>query len=147
MDGYAAKPIDRRQLLAELSNCVNGEEPTEAVEPELDPGILQMLEKQVGPSKMNELLALFWDELPTRVEAIEKAGADLAALRAEAHKLVSLAGNFGMLGLARQARLLMRACAEPHASDVTPMVAAVRAAADAAEVELDARYRRPASSG
>ena len=85
-----------------------------------DTGRQQSLAQQIGQARFDAMLARFGERIETSLTetahlALSPAG--LVALRAEAHAIAGLAGNFGAVSLAAHARELERAAeAGDHAA-------------------------------
>ena len=77
----------------------------------LDNAIIDRLEQDAGPAATGELIAIFLDEMSTRVERMASAAAgDTATLAEDAHALRSSAGTFGARRLQHLAAAIEGAC-------------------------------------
>jgi HPt (histidine-containing phosphotransfer) domain-containing protein len=85
--------------------------------PALDPVVLENLRQLTPPGEpdvLNEVLQLFLDDVPARIERLRAAwqGGDAVAVQRAAHSLKGSAGNIGatdLLGVCRQLDELGRA--------------------------------------
>ncbi len=112
---HLPKPIDRTQLLETLSHYSPVERPAGAKSAVaaseiqvMDSGVLQRLKEQLG-SKIGRIVSMSADEIADCTGKI-KATADPAVIRDQAHKLVSISGNVGLVALMNLSRDLMTAC-------------------------------------
>jgi len=117
MDGYLAKPIDRRMLFDVV------EEAPELAEARTAPAAASAvifneaeLRARVDGDEglMSEVIRLFLEDCPKRLTTIREAveARDAVALRAAAHSLKGAAGNLSATGLFESARVLERIGAE-----------------------------------
>ena len=100
------------------------------VPPVLDPAVLESLRQLTPPGEpdvLKEVLQLFLDDVPARVERLRSAwqGGDAVAVQRAAHSLKGSAGNIGatdLLGVCRQLDDLGRA---GDLSNAAPLVTAL----------------------
>jgi len=122
MDDHVAKPIDRAQLLDTVARWLRkaegpAGEPMVASAPDTGAAADGVLDRDLGPELLAEVLRQFVGETRERVARI--AGqSDLAALTREAHTLKSTAGTFGAQALCAAARALEMACRDGAAAEV-----------------------------
>ena len=78
----------------------------------LDNAIIDRLEQDAGPAATGDLIAIFLNEMSTRVERMASAAAagDTATLAEDAHALRSSAGTFGARRLQHLAAAIEGAC-------------------------------------
>ena len=102
------------------------------VPPVLDPAVLESLRELTPPGEpdvLKEVLQLFLDDVPARVERLRSAwqSGDAVAVQRAAHSLKGSAGNIGatdLLGVCRQLDELGRA---GDLSNAAPLVTALDA--------------------
>jgi PAS domain S-box-containing protein len=156
MDGYLSKPLDPNVLLRTLAAYAGPDPSPVALEvaapcAELDAvfdiDAIATLEKYLPASSVQELLAMFVDQIESQIDTIRRATAaqTLDGLAREAHSLASGAGNIGAARLSRLARELERVCRIGDRSAAieqsSGVIAASSAAAAAVRAWLD--QRRP----
>jgi two-component system, sensor histidine kinase and response regulator len=110
MDGYLSKPIDPRMLFA----TVEDDSPSR-VASALPFDRTAVLERLDGnDALLSDVIALFLDECPARLRAIQAAvdARDAGSIRFQAHALKGAAGNLSALGLFNAAQILERLGAE-----------------------------------
>ena len=113
--------------------------------PALDRDILDTLSDSVGEEYFLELIVQSVDDLRTAVGRIVELGdgADLGAIRREAHDLKSGSGGLGAVRLQRHAQALELACREDRAEDARRLAGEIepiaREAFDALQAECDTR--------
>ncbi|MDZ5650712.1 response regulator [Nitrospirillum sp. BR 11828] len=124
MDDVVAKPFDQGKFLAAVARWTSASphEPAPAVEadplastPALDESVLRRLEAIAGRDQFRSLIASLvahGNERLDRVAALRARG-DLEGIRAEAHDLISTAGNAGLKRLQALGEALHAACAAP----------------------------------
>ena len=119
MDGHLAKPVSLPALREELER---------RIAPVLDEGLLDELADTLGGRALvNQMLQLYRDNLPERLEQL-RAAADPAALRDTAHALRSPSAGFGIARLAARLRVIETAA---RAGQMAELGAALVAAAHA----------------
>ncbi len=107
MDDYIAKPVNFQQLQAVLER--HGTERRIEAKPSLDENVLDELrglQEPGGPDIFSELIQLYLDDLPERIDGLRAAveTRDSAALRKEAHRLK---GSSQQMGAARLSALCL----------------------------------------
>jgi PAS domain S-box-containing protein len=118
MDGYVAKPVDAKALLAAVATALAGEERATPRTPQggtlIDPSVLTEMAEAVGPGHMPHLLSVFAEETEARLAQLvcAVAAGDLHAVAHLAHGLRSAAGTFGASALTEAARALEAACGD-----------------------------------
>jgi CheY-like chemotaxis protein/HPt (histidine-containing phosphotransfer) domain-containing protein len=118
MDGYVAKPVDAKTLLAAVTGALAAGGVATAPPPRagalVDPGVLAEMADAVGPGRMPHLFSVFAEETQQRLAQLDRAVAagDLSAVAHLAHGLRSAAGTFGATALTDAARTLETACGE-----------------------------------
>jgi PAS domain S-box-containing protein len=150
MNDHVTKPIERDTLLTAVDRWLDagaddalddaavlaGVAPVSDSPPVLNPATLdtlgEMLGAEVLPRFVNGTLA----ELALRADRISEAEPGKAAA-ADAHAMVSLAGNVGLLELSRIARKLQHAC-EQDRPDAPMLKAELRDAVNRASAALQA---------
>jgi CheY-like chemotaxis protein len=119
MDGHLAKPVSLPALREELER---------RIAPVLDEGLLDELADNLGGRALvNQMLQLYRDSLPERLEQL-RAAADPDALRDTAHALRSPSAGFGIARLAARLRVIETAA---RAGQMAELGAALVAAAHA----------------
>ena len=129
MNDHLGKPFHREALLAMIERWSGGaagaQEPNsraaKPVPPVLDPTRQAELSGLIGAEKTRELLLRFRDELPEQLGSVVPA-----ALRADAHAIVSTSGLLGFARLSAAARTLEQAIDDGH--DISPPLTALLAA-------------------
>ncbi len=97
MDGHIAKPVSLPALRDELER---------RVAPVIDEGLLDELAESLGGRALvNQMLQVFRDSLPERLENLRAAG-DPETLRDAAHALRSPSAGFGIARLAARLRVV-----------------------------------------
>ena len=94
----------------------------------LDYAKLALLEELIGSAKCASALRKFKAELAIRIAAIESTSTGPADKARHAHKLVGVAGIFGLAELCDESRRLMAAVHE-NADDLQPYVGSLLRAA------------------
>ncbi|GAB6068803.1 hypothetical protein JCM13664_21240 [Methylothermus subterraneus] len=109
MDEYLAKPLTRRGLEQMLGRFLAT--PKAAPSPAQFDRDLALRHLDGDEALLEELIALFVDEAPKRLEALKAAqqSADLEALQAAAHALKGMAAQIGALRLKEEAAALEQA--------------------------------------
>ncbi|MCS6891884.1 MAG: ATP-binding protein [Rhodovarius sp.] len=139
MDGYLAKPIDKRALLAAVENVLQARprrpraaqpaaEPS-AGPPLLDRETLEELRQAVGPGRLPRLIQVFMEETRARVARMTSSQ-DMQRIGEEAHTLAAAAATFGCAALRDAARALERACLSGDAAARSRILATLPALAD-----------------
>jgi HPt (histidine-containing phosphotransfer) domain-containing protein len=85
-----------------------------ATEGLFDIGHQQRIADQIGPERFQSMLGRLAERIDASIAyagPLARPPASLPALRAEAHAVLGLAGNFGATSLAASARELEQACA------------------------------------
>jgi HPt (histidine-containing phosphotransfer) domain-containing protein len=109
--------------------------------PVLDPAVLESLRQLTPPGEpdvLKEVLQLFLDDVPARVERLRSAwqGGDAVAVQRAAHSLKGSAGNIGaadLLGVCRQLDELGRS---GDLSKAAPLVTALDAEFSRVQFEI-----------
>ena len=126
MNDFVSKPIDRAQLrdaVEKWSQDKDGTSDTHATEPAalspadneiIEPGILKGLAESLGADKTRELVALYIDDIQSRLQRLLKAAdaQDFATLRKEAHDVRSTSGSLGLTKLFALGEGIENACAD-----------------------------------
>jgi len=102
------------------------------VPPVLDPAVLESLRQLTPPGEpdvLKEVLQLFLDDVPARVERLRSAwqGGDAVAVQRAAHSLTGSAGNIGATGLLGVCRQLDDVGRAGDLSNAASLVAALDA--------------------
>jgi PAS domain S-box-containing protein len=141
MNDFLTKPIDRDQLIeavqrwsgAGAGSSGPGDRPAEAA------GIIE-LERTLGLDTVRRLIGLFRAQVASSLAALDDP-ADRDRLAAEAHNLISVAGNLGFLDFSEASRRLLNAirtdAAEP---EIAAAIATLAATAAQVQTLLDERY-------
>ncbi|AWK86150.1 hybrid sensor histidine kinase/response regulator [Azospirillum thermophilum] len=148
MNDHVTKPIEREALLAAVdrwlgSRDAGGEAAAEAIpqpapapaEPVLNRSVLDALAETLGDEALPRFVASTLSELTSRVERIRSAG-DRQSAGFDAHAMVSLAGNLGLVELSRISRSLQHAC-EQDRPDAPALTLEIQAALHRAMTALD----------
>jgi CheY-like chemotaxis protein len=125
LDDYLTKPIDWAVLAATLArHCMAAPQP-----PLLDPAVIDPLRTQLTATRLDELLAIFADNLRTLGEdlAAARRKGDTAGLRRVLHALVGTAGSFGAARLDGLARGIQSRRPGPDDPDFAALEAAIAA--------------------
>lgn len=108
MDAHVAKPVDWPELFAVIERLIrqtgrtsSADAPAESAQgaPVLDEEMLAMLAEVIGNHRIPALLKTFASDLQARVARLAGTEASHMVLKAEAHALVSLAGQLGFAEL------------------------------------------------
>ena len=119
MDGHIAKPVSLPALRDELDR---------RIAPVIDEGLLDELAESLGGRALvNQMLQVYRDGLPARLETL-RAASDPEALREAAHALRSPSAGFGIARLAGRLRVVETAA---RAGRMAELGAALVAAAHA----------------
>ena len=113
----------------------------------LDEEKLARIQVLVGREGPEELVRSFLSDLRPRLAAIAAPGAECGTIEPEAHALISLAGNLGLVELSMCSRKLMDACRRREEADLPQCVQELNEAAERARVHLQewqAEPHRPA---
>ncbi len=150
MNAHVAKPIDGDALLGAVARWLGQKEAGGASEivaglpgtgeVVLDEEHITRLARLLEPAEFDEIVGKFEAELPKHLNAITAAGADRARVEWEAHALISLSGNLGLVELSSCSRRLRDASRAGGGEDVGPLVHALGVAAERALASL---RRRP----
>ncbi|MBP2313666.1 ATP-binding protein [Azospirillum soli] len=146
MDGHVPKPFERAGLLDAIDRSLDGRTAVSppapaplpaparpAAPPVFDPSAVHAMARELGVERCADLVGGFLDELPRRVERLLAARGDAARMAFEAHALVSLAGNVGLMDLSAACRAL---CAAVRAGEAVDDARLDRIAAAAAGGDL-----------
>jgi CheY-like chemotaxis protein len=146
MDDFVAKPIDADALLGAVARWV-APKPSERAEPPqqpaapppvvLDEKILATVEGLVGREALQALAGSFQTELHQRLAAITASRTECKTIEREAHALVSLAGNLGLVELSACSRQLVDACRSAAEGDISKRVRELNEAAERALARLE----------
>jgi len=139
MDDYIAKPVNFTHLQAVLER--HGTERRIEAKPTLDASVLEelrSLEEPGGPDLFGELVQLYVDDLPDRVEGIRNAveNRDSGALRREAHRLKGSSQQMGAARLAAQCLELENLGRNDRVEDAMPYCVGVEREASQVRLEL-----------
>ncbi len=145
MNDHVTKPIERDTLLAAVERWLGPEPQSRAdatagtdpmAAPVLNRTTLNALAETLGEEAMPRFIAGTLGELALRTDRILEA-ASLETAGIDAHAMVSLAGNLGMVELATLARALQHACEQGQA-EAAALKWEVRAALDRATLAVRA---------
>lgn len=111
------------------------------VPPALDPAVLDSLRQLTPPGEpdvLKEVLQLFLDDVPARVERLRSAwqGGDAVAVQRAAHSLKGSAGNIGATDLLAVCRQLDDLGRVGDLSNAAPLVTALDAEFARVEAEI-----------
>ncbi|MEA1674344.1 response regulator [Nitrospirillum sp. BR 11163] len=162
MDDYVSKPFDQQQFLDTVARWVasgadhaadpvtdpEGTSPADPVVDDdaslgrLDPAVLAGLQAIVPPADFHVLVGNFVEHGLARVRRIQSLveASDLAPLRAEAHDLISTAGNVGLVGLQALGRQMHDACADGDMDTVRALAARIGRVGPGAWTALGERF-------
>jgi len=147
-DDVVAKPVDADALLAVVERWVRSKATESADQPKeaavsplvvLDQKKLATVEALVGREPLQALVGSFLSDLGRRLAAITAPGAACGTIEREAHALVSLAGNLGLVELSVCSRKLMHGRRSGEEADIPGLVQALNAAAERARACLQER--------
>jgi len=156
MDDFVAKPIDRDALLAAVERWVRPKTVESAgplrEAPVVPPVILDAeklahVEDLVGHEELHTLMDTFLSELNQRLSAIMAPGAERGTMERDAHALISLAGNLGLMELSSCSRSLTDACRSGELADIRKLVQELNEAAERARMRLQEQYGSMAPDG
>ncbi|MFD1625948.1 ATP-binding protein [Azospirillum griseum] len=145
MNDHVTKPIDRDTLLSAVDRWLGAESQGEVggsdgaefpADPVLNRAKLQTLIDTLGPEATPRFVTGTMSELALRIDRILEAER-LKDAGFDAHAMVSLAGNLGLVELARLARALQHAC-EQERPDAPALKDQVREAVNRASNALRA---------
>ncbi|WP_040843530.1 response regulator, partial [Nitrospirillum viridazoti] len=162
MDDYVSKPFDQQQFLDTVARWVasgadhaaspqaDAEAPSpadpmaedDATLARLDPAVLAGLQAIVPPADFQVLVENFIEHGLARVRRIQALAeaSDLTPLRAEAHDLISTAGNVGLVGLQALGRQMHEACADGDMGTVRALAVRVGRVGPGAWTALGERF-------
>jgi signal transduction histidine kinase/DNA-binding NarL/FixJ family response regulator len=133
MDAHLAKPIDERELAAQLA-AVLGRQPSERAQPIEGPLIdrraTDTLRRVVGAERMDALKATFWTTWAGFVAGIDRGSLDRRRLVSDTHDMVSHAGNVGYRRLADICREVSHFARDEAAADLLKRIDRMREIAD-----------------
>jgi signal transduction histidine kinase/DNA-binding response OmpR family regulator len=148
MDDFVAKPVDRDALLAAVERWARPKaeqgagQPQEAVPAPavLDAEKLASVEDLVGRKALEELVGSFLSDLGQRLAVITAPGAERQTVEREAHALISLAGNLGLVEVSLCSRKLTDACRRAQEADIPKLIQELSAAAERAQMYSQAHH-------
>jgi signal transduction histidine kinase/CheY-like chemotaxis protein/HPt (histidine-containing phosphotransfer) domain-containing protein len=150
MNDYVPKPVQPGILFAKLAHLVPhqrtqvaSQNETSDSRPLLDRSQIALLVKTIGLDAVVDFLALFIEDSTAHLaelKAAEERG-DIAAMRGEAHILLSAAGNIGALRMSALARELEHVTRDGNRARAKATAADVVASFEATKVEI-ADWRR-----
>jgi CheY-like chemotaxis protein/HPt (histidine-containing phosphotransfer) domain-containing protein len=155
MDDFVPKPIDPDALLAAVAQWVQPKAADSTDQPKeaaalppvvLDEEKLARVQVLVGCEGLEELVRSFLSDLSQRLAAIAAPGAERGTIEPEAHALISLAGNLGLVELSVCSRKLMDTCQRREEADLPQCVQELNEAAERARVHLQEWQERYASA-
>jgi PAS domain S-box-containing protein len=129
MDGHVAKPVSLPALREELER---------RIAPVLDDALLDELAESLGGRALvNQMLQVYRDELPQRLENL-RAAEDPETLRDTAHALRSPSAGFGIARLAARLRVVEAAARAGRMAELGPSLVAAAHADRALAARLQA---------
>jgi CheY-like chemotaxis protein len=146
MDDFVAKPIDADALLGAVARWVSpkpvegAETPQQLAAPPpvvLDEKYLANVANLVGRETLQALAGSFQTELHQRLAAITAPEAECGTIEREAHALVSLASNLGLVELSACSRQLTDTCRSAAEGDIPKRVRELTEAAQRALARLE----------
>ena len=140
MNDHLSKPIDAALLLQTVDRWTRQPQPAE---PPATPGdsvpalvhdesMLRDLEGHIGRDKVASMLAMARDDIPVRVERMQRRLSDHAFGRQQAHELVSIAGNLGFTELVTRSRQFIEVSDSGRADRVRAAFQELKSAGDRA---------------
>jgi HPt (histidine-containing phosphotransfer) domain-containing protein len=150
MNDYIPKPVQPGILFAKLAQLApNRRSPASAQQEVIDTRVLldrsqiALLTKSIGLDAVVDFLTLFIEDSTVRLAELRAADerSDIAAMRGEAHILLSSAGNIGALRMSALARELEHATRDENIGRAKATAAAVLACFEATKLEI-ADWRR-----
>jgi PAS domain S-box-containing protein len=140
MNDHLSKPIDAALLLATVDRWTRqpqpDEQPTVRSEPVPalvhDESMLRDLEGHLGRDKVATMLAMARDDIPLRLERMQRHLSDHEFGRQQAHELVSIAGNLGFTELVTRSRQFIEASDGGRADRVRAVFHELKMAGDRA---------------
>ncbi len=146
MDDYVAKPIQRKDLVRALSQCVAAAAPARETVParqeeessELEPRVLDQLVADFGGAEARELLEMFVDGGRKLLDDLRQAlaGADAPAVNRAVHTLKSSAANVGAMQVSRLCAALEEQTRQGSIEDVSERLGELEARMARASAEL-----------
>jgi signal transduction histidine kinase/DNA-binding NarL/FixJ family response regulator len=128
MNDHLAKPIEAEHLVAALARWSQRIGPAQAgqittpqqqarpeAEPVLQEEMLGQLETLMGASALHGMLTEVGITLRNRLATVQAAQTPLETIRLNAHAMISLAGNFGLMEMSACARRLENLCEDENA--------------------------------
>lgn len=141
MDGYLTKPIRKEFLRQRLIDATSSRdmESSQVDTVVVDSERLAVLHRTGGPELVNELIALYLDEMPDRLEivrtAVEENNAE--ALRSMAHKIKGSSSNLGLPEVASASGILEDVGREGDLAQADEFVGSLDTAFDRARLGLE----------
>jgi hypothetical protein len=135
-----SKPIDAALLLATVDRWTRQTPPADPPAAPSEPApalvhdesMLRDLEGHLGRAKVASMLAMARDDIPLRLERMQRHLSDHEFGRQQAHELVSIAGNLGFTELVTRSRQLIEASDTGRADRVRAVFHELKMAGDRA---------------
>jgi len=154
MDDYLSKPVNPAALLAKLDEIAEklapaGHEPATGALPQspalsdllakagIEPAALDTLDSVMTPAEASEFVEAFRSELALRMSRMIESDS-VEALAADAHALISTAGNVGAMKVSQLAGSVEKSCKAGEFASARATVAVLRRTADTASEGLEA---------
>jgi PAS domain S-box-containing protein len=140
MNDHLSKPIDAAKLLAAVERWTRLPRPADLAEYDEEPGrapihdetMLRDLESHLGREKVATMIALARDDIPARLERMQRGLADDEFGRQQAHELVSIAGNLGFTELVARSRQFIEVSTSGDGERIRAAYKELRSAGDRA---------------
>jgi PAS domain S-box-containing protein len=153
MNDHLSKPIDAALLLATVDRWTRQPQPAEPAAargeavPALvhDESMLRDLEGHLGRDKVATMLVMARDDIPRRLERMERHLPDHEFGRQQAHELVSIAGNLGFTELVTRSRQFIEVSDSGRADRVRAVFRELKIAGDRALAVAARLLQRPRS--
>ena len=142
MDGYLTKPVRKENLQLALLNATvqtdSDAPPTR--DAGIDPDRMAVLLRTGGRAMINELIDLYLDEMPVRLDLLREAveAGDAEAVRAAAHKIKGSSANLGLPGVASASATLEDVGRRGDLEEADRLVNFVVMAFERARLEMEA---------
>jgi CheY-like chemotaxis protein/HPt (histidine-containing phosphotransfer) domain-containing protein len=149
MNDYISKPVNPATLLSKLAEIADSIAESGPKAPAETPALsevlakagietsaLDTLEAVMSAAEVREFIEMFRDELATRLSRMMEADA-IEPLAADAHAMISIAGNVGAMKVSKLAGAIDKACKAGELASARVFVALLRRAGESASDGLE----------